>query len=95
MLEREYVPILIGRIEERLPGCRVEKNDPNVTQGYPDLTVYYGNQFALLEVKASEKSKQRPNQQWYIDNNDAVYASFIYPENEEEVLNALQRSLQN
>lgn len=93
MLERDYQTQLISRIESRLPNCRIEKNDPNVTQGYPDLTVYFGTRFGLLEVKASEKSKQRPNQQWYIDNNDAVYASFIYPENEEEVLNALQQAL--
>lgn len=92
MLESEYQKGLIDRIEKLLPSCRIEKNDPNVTQGYPDLTVYYGAQFALLEVKASERSRQRPNQQWYIDNNDAVFASFIYPENEEEVLASLQRS---
>lgn len=94
MLEREYQAQLIGRIKELLPGCRVEKNDATVTPGYPDLTIYYGPNWALLEVKASEKSRQRPNQQWYIDNNDATYASFIYPENEVEVLNALQQALQ-
>lgn len=94
MLERDYQPQLISRIMKLLPGCRIEHNDATVTQGYPDLTVYYGTKFALLEVKASAKSRNRPNQQWYIDNNDANFASFIYPENEVEVLNALQRALQ-
>lgn len=94
MLERDYQPQLISRIEVLLPGCRIEKNDATVTPGYPDLTVYYGIKYALLEVKASEKSRQRPNQQWYIDNNDAAYASFIYPENEVEVLRELQQALQ-
>ena len=94
MLERVYQAQLIKRIELLLPGCRIEHNDATVTQGYPDLTVYYGMKFALLEVKASEKSRSRPNQRWYIENNDANYASFIYPENEVEVLNALQRALQ-
>lgn len=93
MLERDYQPLLITRIQNRMPGARVVKNDPNIVQGYPDLTVYFGLSFALLEVKASEKSKERPNQRWYIDNNDAVFAAFIYPENEEEVLNALQQAL--
>lgn len=94
MLERDYQSDLIGRIEKLLPGCLVIKNNPNWLQGIPDLTIFYGNRWALLEVKASAKSKERPNQRYYIEKwGQMTFSSFIYPENEEEVLRALQHSL--
>lgn len=96
MLESEYQGILMKKIsEEILPGSLVIKNDPNYLQGIPDLTVFHYGKWAFLEVKASEKSKERPNQRYYIEkwNEDGCFAAFIYPENEEEVLSALQRSL--
>lgn len=95
MLESEYQATLIKKINELLPGCLVVKNDPNYMQGIPDLTVFYRTRWALLEVKASEKSKERPNQRYYIEKwAEMTFCSFIYPENEEEVLDALQRSLE-
>jgi hypothetical protein len=99
MLERDYQRDLIKRIINRFGGpdiCRVMINDPNLPgqQGIPDLTVFVGNKWALLEVKASEKSRLRPNQQWWVDQwAKTTFCSFIYPENEEEVLNALQQAL--
>lgn len=99
MLEREYQAELIPRIIHRFGGpdiCRVVINDPNMPgmQGIPDLTVFVGNKWGLLEVKASEKSRLRPNQQYWVDKWGLVtFCSFIYPENEEEVLRALQQAL--
>lgn len=94
MLESEYQTRLIKEIKRLLPGCVVLKNDPNYIQGMLDLTVFYGPKWAMLEVKASEKSKERPNQRYYVDLMSAMgFAAFIYPENEEEVLLALQQSL--
>lgn len=95
MLESEYQAKLIKRIEQVLPGCLIVKNDPNYMQGIPDLTIFYGPRWALLEVKASEKSRERPNQRYYVEKwAEVTFCSFVYPENEAEVLNALQRSLQ-
>lgn len=99
MLEREYQAQLIPRIIDRFGGptnCRVMINDPNLPgqQGIPDLTVFVGNRWALLEVKASEKSRLRPNQEWWIELwSKTTFCSFIYPENEVEVLNALECAL--
>lgn len=94
MKENQYQQELIKRIERLLPGCRILKNDANYRQGIPDLTIMWRGRYALLEVKASEKSKERPNQRWYVEEAaKETFASFIYPENEEEVLRALQRSL--
>lgn len=99
MLERDYQAQLIPRIIARFGGpdiCRVTINDPNMPgqQGIPDLTVYVGNKWALLEVKASEKSRLRPNQPYWVTKwAEVTFCSFIYPENEEEVLRALQFAL--
>lgn len=94
MTEREYQADLIKRINKRLPGCLVMKNDPNYRQGIPDLTIYYLGKYAFLEVKASEKSRERPNQRYYIEKyGQETFCSFIFPENEEEVLAALQQAL--
>lgn len=98
MLESEYQAALIKRIIRRFgpDRCRVQINDPNMPgcQGIPDLTVYVDNMWGFLEVKASEKSKLRPNQDWWIKKwGENTFCSFIYPENEEEVLRALEQSL--
>lgn len=79
----------------RFPGCFFMDNDPNDShQGIPDLTVYWNGRWGMLETKAGSKSAQQPNQAYWVDHyNQLGFASFIYPENEEEVLNALQSAL--
>lgn len=98
MLERHYQRGLIKRIKELLPGCFVLKNDPNYIQGIPDLTILYRDRWALLEVKRSEAEylkDQQPNQDWYVNRlNEMSFSAFIFPENEREVLDALQQALQ-
>lgn len=96
MRENEYQAELIKRIEERFPNCLILKNDPNYMQGIPDLTIFHGPRYGFLEVKASEKSKERPNQRYYIAEivKQGGFAAFIYPENETEVLDALQAALE-
>lgn len=98
MLEADYQAALKKRIIARFGEhrTRVVKNDPNLPgqQGIPDLTVYIGPKWFLLEVKASAKSKMRPNQQYWIDKwSETTFCAVICPENEEEVLDAIQRSL--
>lgn len=94
MTEAEYQAKLIKRIKAIFPGCLVLKNDPNYLQGVPDLSIFYNNKWAVLEVKRSENESHRPNQDYYINKlNDMSFASFIFPENEEEVLHELQSTL--
>lgn len=72
------------------------KNDTSYIQGIPDLLVLYEDKWAMLEVKVSPVSAVQPNQEYYIDMLDSMsFAAFIYPENEREVLNALQRSFKS
>lgn len=95
MLERNYQSKLIKKIEKRFPDCIVMKQDANYKQGIPDLLILHGERWAALEVKQDGKASRRPNQEFYVDKmNSMSYASFIYPENEEDVLNAMEQALQ-
>lgn len=92
-LERDFQSGLIRDIKATLPGCVVLKQDPNYMQGIPDLLVLWGTHWALLEVKASAHAAQQPNQGYYVDQfNQWSFAAFVYPENKQEVLHALQQA---
>lgn len=94
MKENEFQGLLKREIKERLPGCMVLKSDPNDIQGIPDILVLYKNRWGALECKKSSNSSKRPNQDYYISKmNDMSFASFIFPENKGDVLNALEQSL--
>ena len=94
MRESQFQAQLIKKLEKMLPGCIVLKNDPNYIQGIPDLIILYQEKWAALEVKRGKLAQVRPNQAHYVRTMNAMsYASFIYPENESEVLGEVQRSL--
>lgn len=94
--EIPYQADLIKRIKDRFPGCEVLKNDPQSNfQGIPDLTVLTEDGWAMLETKRGMKSKKQPNQDYYVNRfNGMGFSAFIHPSNEEEVLDALQRSFE-
>lgn len=93
--ERDFQGALIKKIKLKFPGCMVLKNDSTYIQGIPDLLILHNDKWAALECKKSSKATTRPNQEYYVDKmNGMSYASFIYPENEEEVLNDIQSALQ-
>ena len=84
------------RLEDEFPGCMVLKNDANYVQGVPDLIVLYNDRWAMLECKKSEKASHRPNQDYYVKMLDEMsYASFVYPENVEGVLNDLREAFRS
>ena|SRR5579864_8864352 len=94
MRERDYQSHVIRRLRSNFPGCFIQKNDSGYVQGVPDLIILFFSKWAMLEVKASKNSPTSPNQEYYIEMfNQMSYASFIYPENEEEVLDDLQHAL--
>lgn len=93
MNETKYQKKLIDKIEAMFPGCLVIKNDPIQHQGIPDLVIFYRDTWAMLEVKTSKIAHSQPNQAYYINRLDKMsFAAFVYPENEEEVLDGLQRA---
>lgn len=95
MKESQYQAQLIKRLEDLFPGSIVLKNDAGYRQGIPDLTLFYEDRWAMLEVKISPNARRQPNQAHYLTQFDNMsFAAFICPENEEEVLDALQRALE-
>ena len=93
MRESLFQKNLIGKIREMFEGCIVLKNDPAYLQGVPDILILFRNKWAALETKQSETSRKRPNQTYYIRlMNQMSYAAFVYPENEEDVLDDLQQT---
>lgn len=91
MKESDFQHEIILEIEKRFPGCLVTKIDP--IQGIPDLLILYKKKWAMLEVKVSRTASHQPNQDYYVGLlNQMSFASFIYPENKEEVLNELEQT---
>lgn len=93
MLESTYQARLIKKLYRMFPGCIVLKNDTDYQQGIPDLTILWGPHWALLEVKPRKNAPEEPNQGWFVEKADEMsFGSFIYPENEQEVLDDLQHA---
>lgn len=96
MLERNYQAKLIKKLNRLFPGCWIEKADSGYQQGTLDLTIYLGRRWGKLEVKAHEGAPEQPNQAYFVEMfNRMSFAAFIYPENEEAVLHALQLALES
>ena len=92
MRENKYQSALRKRIEALFPDAMIFKNED--TQGIPDLLILNGNRWASLEVKRSKNEKHQPNQDYYVSKmNEMSYSAFIFPENEEEILDELQCAL--
>ena len=87
---------LMKEIVQRFPDCIMFHQDPNVThQGIPDLLILNGERWAMLETKGAPRSKRQPNQEYWVSfYNEMSFAAFVYPENEGEILDALQSALQ-
>ena len=93
MVESDYQAKLIKKLGDLFPGCFIMKNDPTYKQGILDLTVLFQDKWAMLEVKMSPRSPLQPNQEYFVNQLDAMsFAAFIHPLNEEDVLNALQEA---
>lgn len=92
-MESKFQSNLIKEIRERFPGCEVIKNDSGYIQGVCDLIILYKNKWAMLEVKASSKSRKQPNQEYYVKKYGQMsYAAFIYPENKEVIIHELEQT---
>ena len=90
MLENKFQANLIKEIKNKFPGCIVLKNDSSYLQGVPDLSVFYGDRWAMLEAKKSASASHQPNQDYYVGKaNEMSFSRFIFPENKEEVLDEL------
>jgi hypothetical protein len=83
----------VRKLKQRFPGCELLKNDANYRQGIPDWTLFWGPYWAMLEIKDSLQASHQPNQDYYVNQfNEMGFAAFVCPENEEEVLAALEQA---
>lgn len=96
MLERDYQRHVIEEIKNLAPRGVIDvlKNNSGYRQGIPDLSIFALSHWGWVEVKTSEFAPQEPNQEYYINwaIKSGAFGAFIYPENEKEVLRALERS---
>jgi hypothetical protein len=93
MTETQYQTKLIKKLKTLLPNCVIIKNDPSYMQGVPDILILFNDRWAMLEIKLHGGAAVQPNQEYYVDMFDGMsFASFINPENEEDVLHDLQQS---
>lgn len=96
MLESKFQANLIKKLKKLYPGCIVMKNDSSYIQGVPDLLVLYKNKWASLECKKNANARHQPNQDYYVDQMDQMsFSRFIYPENEDKVLEELRHRFDN
>lgn len=94
-LESSFKARVVKHIrEELLPGCILTTGNSASQQGIPDVFIVYHNKWAMLEFKRAANSVHQPNQDYFVRMLDEwSFAAFIFPENEEEVLSALQSTL--
>ena len=91
-LESKFQKELMDEIRAAYPGCVILKNDSGYIQGFPDWTILYGKNWAVLEAKREKNAKKQPNQEHYVDMLDAMsFSRFVYPENKEQVLRELKK----
>lgn len=91
--ERKFQSKLIKELSKKYPKAIIAKIETGI-QGFPDILILYKNKWATLECKRDQNASHRPNQDHYVKIlNDWSFSSFIYPENKEEVLDALEQAL--
>ena len=87
-LESGFQDRLRIELKDMFPDCLIFKMEQ--FQGIPDLLILYKRKWACLECKKSANAKKQPNQEYYVDLMDKMsFASFIYPENKDTVLDEL------
>lgn len=90
MKESHFQSNLKKKIKRQYPDAIIFKEDSSDIQGIPDLLILNKDKWASLECKKSEHEPHQPNQDYYVDKmNDMSFSRFIFPENEEEVLDEL------
>jgi hypothetical protein len=96
VVESQFQAKLIKKLKRLFPGCEITKLDVLYQQGFPDLLILWKDKWAVLEVKASAKSSRQPNQDFYMNKLGSMsFAAYIYPDNEKEVLSALQQAFES
>lgn len=93
MLESKFKKDFLKEVDDIFPSCVILKNDPTFMPGVPDTIILWNDRWAMLEFKNAKGAAKQPNQSYYVELLNAMsFAAFVYPENRNEVLDALQES---
>jgi hypothetical protein len=94
-LEKTFKKKFLAQLLSEYSGaCRITTNNPQETQGIPDVTInclfddgalYWKD----LEFKRTRRSSRRPNQTHYVSKNGV----FVSPQNSEEVLSEIRSQI--
>ena len=93
MLESEFKNLVKNSIRDRFPNLDLDFIDTNSYnfRSMADLIILGPFVWAALEFKRSEDAPHQPNQDYHISRlNKKGYATFVFPENLEEVLDELE-----
>jgi len=95
--EGNFKSKLIEKLEKRYPNFVITKLEADLKNGIPDIVILGDKKrWATLEAKKSKKDVTKPrtnkrSQDYYVSTMSKMgYSSYIYPENEEEVLRELE-----
>jgi len=93
MTETTFKKKFLDRVKDRFPGCEILRGNASTQQGMVDHIILYGPHWAGLEFKKSRSAKEQPNQDHFVKRlDDMSFGAFVYPENEEEVFDALEQA---
>lgn len=96
MLENAFSRKLTTKIRQMFPDAILLKGNSAAQQGIPDWILFYGDRWATLEVKKSDKEPYQPNQPYFIDKmNHMSFSAMICPQNEADVLEQLEIHMQS
>lgn len=91
MKESKFKKQFQSKLEERTKGIDLDFFNWQGSRSRPDMIILGTNVWATLEFKRSKNASAQPNQDYHIDRlAKKGYARFVYPENEEEVLDDLE-----
>ena len=95
MLESRFKKKLKQDLEELYPGCMFINVDATTNlRSMVDLIMLTGPYWAGFETKRSSVATKQSNQDYYVDLLDKMsFCAFVSPENKEEILDALVRSI--
>lgn len=93
-LESDFEADFMKRLDDAMPepGFWLKGNSAT-RQGVPDRMYLNGGRWAALEFKKDAKAVKQPNQPYYVEKlGEMSYASFVYPENADEVISGIRQA---
>ena len=91
MLESKFKRLFKKELVARFPDLEIFEPNPTHRRSSPDMMIFDVMGWAALEFKRAKDASHRPNQEYLVQRlRKKGYATFIYPENKEEVLNDLE-----